>query len=98
VRLPARWLDAKDRINGAAGLDFALDNDVGAGCAGCGVLSVSGELVGVVFDGNRASAAARYWFDAASGRAVAFDTAALREILLKTYRADELMKEMVIAR
>lgn len=98
VRLPARWLEAKDRVNGAAGLNLALDNDVGAGCAGCGVLSVTGELVGVVFDGNRASAAARYWFDAASSRAVAFDTAALKEILLKVYRSDELMKEMVIAR
>jgi hypothetical protein len=98
ARLPARWLEAKDRVNGAAGLDLVLDNDVGAGCVGCGVLSATGELVGVVFDANRASAAARYWFDAPSGRAIAFDCAALKEILLKVYRADELMKEMVIAR
>jgi hypothetical protein len=98
ARLPARWLDAKDRVNGAGGLDLAIDNDVGSGCPGCGVLNAAGELVGVVFDGNRASVAARYWFDGATGRAVALDTAALKEILLKVYRSEELMKEIVIAR
>ena len=97
-RLPTGWLDAKARITAAAGLDVAIDNDIGAGCPGCAVVSAAGELVGVVFDGNRSSAAGRYWFDAGANRAIAVDTAALREIMLKVYRADELMKEMVIAR
>ncbi len=96
--LPASWIDAKSRISGAAGLEVAIDNDIGAGCPGCAVISSTGELVGVVFDGNRTSAAGRYWFDADANRAIALDTAALREIMLKVYRADELMKEMVIAR
>jgi hypothetical protein len=96
--LPSYWLDAKPRITAAAGLDIAIDNDIGAGCPGCAVVSAAGELVGVVFDGNRASVAGRYWFDADANRAIAVDTAALKEILLKVYRADELMKEMVIPR
>ena len=62
------------------------------------MVSAAGELVGVVFDGNRASVAGRYWFDADANRAIAVDTAALKEILLKVYRADELMKELVIPR
>ncbi|HZF14853.1 MAG TPA: S46 family peptidase [Steroidobacteraceae bacterium] len=98
LRLPPRWLEAKDRINGAAGLNFAIDNDTGGGCGGCAVLSASGELLGVVVDGNRASAGGRYWYDATAGRAIGFDAAALKEVLLKVYRTDELMKEMVIAR
>jgi Peptidase S46 len=97
-RLPASWLDAKDRINSEAGLNITVDNDIGAGCAGCALISAAGELVGVVFDGNAGSAAGRYWFDANAGRAVALDMTALREIMLKVYRADELMKEIVIAR
>lgn len=97
-KLPAAWSDARYRVNGAAGLDIAIDSDIGSGCAGCGVLSATGELVGVVFDGNRPSAAGRYWFDAATSRAVALDTAAIREVLLKVYRAEELMKEIVVSR
>jgi hypothetical protein len=95
-QLPAAWTDARGRINGAAGLSIAIDNDIGAGCPGCAVVSAAGELVGVVVDGNRRAAAGRYWFDAAAGRAIALDTAALKEILLKVYRTDELMKEIVV--
>jgi len=98
ARLPARWLDAKDRINGATGINFTADTDIGGGCTGCAVLSASGELLGVIVDGNRASAAGRYWYDATAGRAIGVDAAALREVLLKVYRTDELMKEIVIAR
>ncbi len=98
LRLPASWLDAKDRINGATGINFIADTDTGGGCAGCAVLSASGELLGVIVDGNRASTAGRYWYDATAGRAVGVDAAVLREVLLKVYRTDELMKEMVIAR
>jgi hypothetical protein len=97
-KLPAAWSDAKDRVNQAAGLDIAIDSDIGSGCAGCGVLSAAGELVGVVFDGNRPSAAGRYWFDATTNRAVALDTAAIRELLIKVYRTEELMKEIVVSR
>jgi hypothetical protein len=96
--LPPYWLDAKPRITATAGLDIAIDNDIGAGCPGCAVVSAAGELVGVVFDGDRAAVAGRYWFDADANRAIAVDTAALKEILLKVYRADELMKELVIPR
>ena len=96
--LPAAWRDARDRINLAAGLDIAIDDDVGAGCPGCGVVSAAGDLVGVIFDGNRRAGAGRYWFDAAAGRALALDTAALKDILLKVYQTDDLMKEIVVGR
>jgi hypothetical protein len=96
--LPAAWQDARERINAAVGLDIAIDADVGAGCPGCGVVSTAGDLVGVVFDGNRRAGAGRYWFDAGAGRAIALDTAALKDILLKVYQTDELMKEIVVGR
>ena len=96
-RVPPRWLDAKDRITGTASLNIAVDADIGGGCAGCAILSAPGDLVGVVIGGNRESAAGRYWFDGAS-RAVGLDAAAIKELLLKVYRTDDLMKEMVIAR
>jgi hypothetical protein len=74
-----------------------VDTDIGAGCTGCAILSAPGDLVGVVIGGNRESAAGRYWFNS-TARAVGVDAAALKELLLKVYRTDDLMKEMVIAR
>jgi hypothetical protein len=95
--VPARWLEAQDRITGTAGLNIAADIDIGGGCTGCAILSAAGDLVGVVIGGNREAAAGRYWYDP-KARAVGLDAAALKELLLKVYRTEDLMKEMVIAR
>jgi hypothetical protein len=51
-----------------------------------------------VFDGNNPLDLGTYWFDAAKNRAVAVDTAVIRESLTKIYKSDGLAAELGVTR
>jgi hypothetical protein len=92
--LPRSWLAARSRLATAVPLNFVTDNDIIGGNSGSPVVNRSGEVVGLVFDGNIQSLGGDYGFDAAVNRTVAVHSAALIEALAKVYGAQRLVQEL----
>lgn len=75
-------------------MNFAATNDIIGGNSGSPVINKAGEVVGLIFDGNRQSLGGDYGYDPAQNRAVAVAVGALREALTKVYHADRLVTEL----
>ncbi len=95
-RLPARWLQAQDRINLETRFNFVSNNDITGGNSGSPVVDAGGRLVGLIFDGNIHSIGGDYWFDPALNRAVAVHPAAVMLALSEIYQAGALLREMAV--
>jgi len=94
--LPARWLEARNRLNLDTRFNFVTTNDIVGGNSGSPVLDARGRLVGVAFDGNRHSIGGDYWFDPALNRAIAVHPAAIATALTDVYGAERLARELAI--
>lgn len=92
--LPPRWLDARAKVDPATVFDFATTNDITGGNSGSPVVNARGELLGAAFDGNAASIAGDFVYDAAQNRTVAVSTAAITEALDKVYGRKALLGEL----
>jgi hypothetical protein len=92
--VPASWQTARATLNLETPFNVATDNDIVGGNSGSPLVSADGRIVGLIFDGNIHSISGAYWFDAARNRAVAVDTAILREGLTKVYRPKALLEEL----
>jgi hypothetical protein len=97
-KLPQRWLDAKPRVSLDTPLNLVSDTDIIGGNSGSPLLNRDGEIVGLVFDGNRHAIGGEYWFDAAKNRTVNVDSRGIREALSSVYRATRLLEEIDSAR
>ena len=95
-RLPARWVQAQDRINLDTRFNFTTNNDIIGGNSGSPVVDARGRLVGLIFDGNIHSIGGDLWFDPAMNRAIAVHPAALVLGLGEVYGAGNLLREMAI--
>jgi hypothetical protein len=93
-QLPARWLDARKRVNSDTPLNLSSSNDIVGGNSGSPLLDAQGDIVGVVFDGNIHSIAGAFWYNPVDNRAVSVDTAALLEALRVVYGAHALLNEL----
>lgn len=93
-RLPERWLRARDRLDLGAPLNFCTDNDIIGGNSGSPALNRDGQIVGLVFDGNRFSLWGEYGFDGAQNRAVLVHGHGLLHALRVVYQAEPLLKEL----
>ncbi len=93
-RLPARWLAARDRLDGAAVLNFVTTNDIVGGNSGSPVVDAAGDMIGAAFDGNQAAIAGDFAYDAAANRTVVVSTAAIIEALTKVYGRTDLAREL----
>ncbi|HEY2177243.1 MAG TPA: S46 family peptidase, partial [Caulobacteraceae bacterium] len=92
--LPARWLGAKGDLDLSTVFDFVTTNDIAGGSSGSPVVDARGELIGTAFDGNEASIAGDFAYEAAANRTVAVSTAAISEALAKVYRRSALLAEL----
>jgi hypothetical protein len=92
--LPPRWRRRRSALDPSLPLDFMTTNDVIGGNSGSPVVDARGELVGLVFDGNLASVAGRYYYDAQANRAVCLDARAILAALAKVYDAPGLVAEL----
>ncbi len=92
--LPARWLAAEAKVDPATVFDFATTNDITGGNSGSPVVDSRGALLGAAFDGNAASIAGDFVYDAAQNRTVAVSTAAIAEALDKVYGRKALLTEL----
>ena len=72
----------------------STNNDIVGGNSGSPLIDMSGNVVGLMFDGNIDSIAGSYWFDATKNRAIAVHPAIIREALDKVYGAKGLLAEL----
>jgi hypothetical protein len=93
-QLPARWIDAKPRLDLSAKANFVTTNDIVGGNSGSPMVDARGRIVGLVFDGNIHSIAGSYWFDEAMNRTVAVHPDFMRVALTQVYPAGHLAREL----
>jgi len=92
--LPKSWLEAKTRINLQTPFDMVTDNDIIGGNSGSPVVNKSGQVIGLIFDGNIESLGGEYGFDGRVNRAVSVHSDAFFEALDKIYAAKRIVEEI----
>ena len=96
--LPARIVDAKDKVDLSASLNFVCTADIVGGSSGSPVINRDGEYVGIVFDGNIQSFLWTFGYSESQSRCVAVDSRAILEALRKFYGMDALADELAPSR
>ncbi|NLX97086.1 MAG: S46 family peptidase [Rhodopirellula sp.] len=97
-KLPRSWTEHKDDLALNTPLNFVSTNDIIGGNSGSPVVNRDGELVGIIFDGNRYSLVWGFVYDDEQGRAVAVDSRAITEALNKVYSAINVVEELGVRR
>ena len=92
--LPARYLERRNMLNLATPLNFVSTCDIIGGNSGSPVINRSGELVGLIFDGNIESLVGNYVYSDEKNRAVAVHSSGIIEALQKLYDAGPLAVEL----
>ncbi|MBK7875089.1 MAG: S46 family peptidase [Planctomycetes bacterium] len=93
--LPPRWAKSKDVINLNTPYNFVSTCDIIGGNSGSPVVDKSGEVVGLIFDGNIQSLVLDIAYDDKQARAVSVDSRAIIESLRKVYGCGALADEIV---
>lgn len=92
--LPESWMKAEEIIDPEVEYNFCSTNDIIGGNSGSPVIDRNGELVGLIFDGNRQSLGANYSYDDEVSRAVSVDVRAIIHSLEVIYGADRILNEI----
>jgi hypothetical protein len=93
-QIAPRWTAARAKLDPDTVLDFVTTNDITGGNSGSPVVDARGDVVGTAFDGNRASIAGDFAYDATTNRTVALSTAAITQALAKVYDRTSLLAEL----
>ena len=96
--LPQSWLAAKPALNPATPMNVSTTNDIIGGNSGSPLVDKSGDVVGLIFDGNIFSLGGDFGYEPVRNRAVAVDSRALLSGLRTVYHADRLTSEIEAAR
>ena len=92
--LPARWRQAKDKLELTTPLNFISTADTIGGNSGSPVLNRAGELVGINFDRNRHGLVRNFVYTDEQARHIAVHSRGVLEALRTLYEAKELVKEL----
>lgn len=92
--VPATWAAARGELDMTTPFDFVSTCDITGGNSGSPVVSRTGEVVGLIFDGNIQSLPNHYVYDEVIARSVSVDTAAISQALVHVYKAADLAKEL----
>jgi len=92
--IPARWLERKSSLDPKLPMNFVSTLDIVGGNSGSPVVNQSGELVGLVFDGNIQSLPAYFVYDAERNRTISVDSRAILTALRVVYDAGGLADEI----
>ncbi|MEL7372334.1 MAG: S46 family peptidase, partial [Myxococcota bacterium] len=93
-RLPTRWKKAVSSLSDDVAVNFVSTNDIIGGNSGSPLVNANGELIGLVFDGNRYSLGGAYGFDPLLNRTVSVHADFIRTALMKVYKARRLVTEL----
>ena len=86
-QLTQKWIDARASLNPNTVFDISSTTDIVPGNSGSPLINAKGEVIGVIFDGNRYMLGGAFAYDARLNRAVSVSTAAITEALEKIGRA-----------
>ncbi len=92
--IPGRWLERKSSLDPKLPMNFVSTLDIVGGNSGSPVVNRSGELVGLVFDGNIQSLPAYFVYDAERNRTISVDSRAILTALRVVYDAGGLADEI----
>jgi Peptidase S46 len=92
--LPESWKKAKSKLNPEIPFNFVSSADIIGGNSGSPVVNRSGELVGLIFDGNLQSLPANYIFDDRQMRATSVSSQAIKHTLEYVYDAKGLVEQL----
>ncbi|MGL4944394.1 MAG: S46 family peptidase [Thermoguttaceae bacterium] len=92
--LPPKWSAARERLDAATPVNLVTTNDIIGGNSGSPLVNASGEIVGLVFDGNLQSLTADFLYTDVQSRTVCVHAAFLIEALRKVYGAERIVKEI----
>jgi len=93
--LNERWMKARSRLDLSTPYNFVSTNDIIGGNSGSPTINADGEVVGLIFDGNRYSFVWDAIYTAERGRAVSVDVRSIIESLRSVYRAESLVNELL---
>ncbi len=93
-QIPARFAAAKDKLNPNTPFNFVSTCDIIGGNSGSPVVDKSGEVVGLIFDGNIQSLILDIAYTEEQARAVAVDSRAILEAMRKVYECNALADEI----
>jgi hypothetical protein len=94
-QLPESWIQKKSAINLETPLDTVSTADIIGGNSGSPVINKSGEVVGIIFDGNIEMLAGNFEYSDKVARAVEVDTRAITEALRNIYHADAVVNDLM---
>jgi len=92
--LGASWLKMKSKLKLDTPLNFVSTADIIGGNSGSPTVNKSGEVVGIIFDGNIQSLVLDFYYDDRQARAVSVDSRGIIEALRNIYGAQALANEL----
>ncbi|MDQ1557896.1 MAG: hypothetical protein QOD32_956 [Pyrinomonadaceae bacterium] len=92
--LPPRWVEKKSAVDLKTPFNLTSTNDIIGGNSGSPLINKKGELIGLVFDGNRQSIVGNFFYDESINRTISVDSRGMLEILRKIFDAKELADEL----
>lgn len=93
-KLPERWHKRRSTLNPDTPFNFVCTADIIGGNSGSPVVNRSGELVGLIFDGNIQSLTSDYFYSDEQARAVSVSSSVIIEAFRKIYDAQQLADEL----
>lgn len=92
--LSPKWFERQENVVESTPMNLISTNDIIGGNSGSPLVNTKGEVVGLIFDGNVDSLALNFIFQEKTARAVSVHSSAIRQALIKIYRADRLAQEI----
>jgi hypothetical protein len=92
--LPARWREARAKLDASSPFNFVSTADTIGGNSGSPVLNRAGELVGVNFDRNRHGLVRNFVYTDEQARHISVHSRGILDALRTLYAADGLVKEL----
>jgi hypothetical protein len=93
--LPRSWMEKKGDLDASTPFNFVSTADIIGGNSGSPTINRDGEVVGIIFDGNRHSLVLDYIYTDEQARALSVHSAGILEALRKVYKANLVANELL---